>query len=156
MSKTIEEQFVSYDVAYKLKELGFNEPCISYYVNKKFKLKIYLNKDYNLNSDFIIGNLVATPLYQQVFDWFEDKHKLYSSIRIGFGNPIWYDYMIEAMDDRTLQIEKNVWLNYDDLGNDIFGDNKSPTYIEENESFDTKREAQIACINKLIELCQEV
>ena len=30
----MKEQFVTYEIALKLKELGFDEPCIAYYFNR--------------------------------------------------------------------------------------------------------------------------
>lgn len=167
----IEDQFVSYDIALELHKLNYDigETLIKFYVKPKslifrvdekgryYPISNVPKKLHTVGEVFAktSKNVISAPLYQQVFDYFETEHKLFSVIRIGFGYPIWYDYMIEAMDNRTIQIDKDVWLDTDEEGNDIYGDWESDTYVQKNQSFETKKEAQIACINKLIELVKE-
>lgn len=69
--------FVPYELAVKLKELGFNEPCLARYYNngKEFILKPTAN---NLVGSYV----VLTPLYQQVFDWFREEHNIHSYINL--------------------------------------------------------------------------
>ena len=64
----MEKEFVPYELAVKLKELGFDEPCIATHGY----LELYINTD--------DGHLKA-PLYQQVFRWFREKYKLHTEIR---------------------------------------------------------------------------
>lgn len=67
--------FVSYEIAKLLKEKGFNESCIAYYETKvtlnfldtHFGAIIPTNKD---------GFGVDAPLFQQVIDWFREKHNI--------------------------------------------------------------------------------
>ena len=66
----ISHEFIPYEQALELKELGFDEPC--YY-------------DYNFGGEitnkWAIG-LVPAPLYQQAFRWFREKHDLFSVIDV--------------------------------------------------------------------------
>ena len=69
------KEFVPYDCALALKELGFDEPCCGYF--RKDSKKLFLC-DFEINNDFIrIHNYkVIAPLYQQAFRWFREKHEL--------------------------------------------------------------------------------
>lgn len=157
-SNRLEDQFISYEIALELKNLGFNESCLAVYVPyymfqpKKVDLKVIGDRKNSKNSD--LSETTTCPLYQQVFDYFETEHKLFSSIRIGLGSPIWYDYMIQSIDGRIIQISKKTFLDRE-LEEIMDEYEESSVYVEEDESFETKREAQIACINKLIEIVKE-
>ena len=63
----MEKEFIPYEQALALKELGFDEPCMS-------------SRDMN-NGE----GLIQLPLYQQAFRWFREKHDLQAS-NIMFSN----------------------------------------------------------------------
>ena len=75
----MKEQFVSYEIALKLKELGFDAGCLGdYYI-------IPSDKTPNPNGEFLglkyedvssYTKLVSAPLWQQVIDWFRNKYNL--------------------------------------------------------------------------------
>lgn len=69
--------FVSYDLALKLKEKGFDEPCFAYY-DGNYYLKDELQGlayIYSNSNSFIKNSEKYTaPLYQQVIDWFREKY----------------------------------------------------------------------------------
>jgi hypothetical protein len=70
----MENEFIPYEQALALKELGFNEPCFKKYIagclwSNPTTPEIYKNIHAN-SSDCI------TPLYQQVFRWFREKYKV--------------------------------------------------------------------------------
>lgn len=62
----MEEQFVPYELALKLKELGFKEDCFRYY-----------NVHGELGNSFNLSTTVA-PLWQQIFDWFHKEYNLFA------------------------------------------------------------------------------
>lgn len=68
--------FIPYPLAVLAKEKGFKEKCIATYdVNKKIELH-----DYSA-----IGiSILSAPLYQQIIDWFREKHDL--CIEVGYRN----------------------------------------------------------------------
>ena len=65
----MEEEFVPYSLALELKELGFNEICLTYY---NFDGKIERSDDWAFGVDMEHKrdrNQCLAPLWQQAFDW---------------------------------------------------------------------------------------
>ena len=80
----MKEQFVPYDIALKLKELDFDEPCLAMFsrVGELFSLDC---ADYDSlkgcnNSDLNYYYPVSAPLFQQAFEWLRKKHNLVHNI----------------------------------------------------------------------------
>lgn len=79
MNTEISNQFVSYEIAVRLKELGFDEPCFATY-NKLTNGKIdLLPKKFGVNE---MASLVSAPTYDQVFNWLEEKHQIFIEIGV--------------------------------------------------------------------------
>ena len=74
----MEKEFVPYELAVKLKALGFDEECLSYYFNKQL----------SFGSKTSYGEVVEAPLYQQAFRWFREKYKLHYPIAVSDG--VWF------------------------------------------------------------------
>lgn len=68
----MENEFVPFELAVKLKELGFNEKCFGHYHNE-FNLDLY-------SGDFDESYAVLAPLWQQAFDWFRETKTIYSEV----------------------------------------------------------------------------
>jgi hypothetical protein len=66
------KEFIPYEQALELKELGFNELCLFYYEDNE-ALRIYHQSE-------IYDDLVGAPLYQQAFRWFREKYNIFSCI----------------------------------------------------------------------------
>jgi hypothetical protein len=68
----IETEFVPYNVAVELKELGFDEPCFGYFD---------MEDENVLKCDVVYENEnLSAPTYRQAFKFFRDKYKLSSWI----------------------------------------------------------------------------
>jgi hypothetical protein len=148
----MEKEFVPYEQALALKELGFDEPCFTSYddegnLRNPFD---YLNSEYDHNRSYIgdtkhfvynskltienfIGNkdlykqFIAAPLYQQAFRWFREKHSLrFSIIDDHSENERPYSFTSEHE-------------YYYDTGSG-------------NNWFKTYEEAELECLKKLIEI----
>ena len=64
------KEFVTYKQALALKELGFDEPCITSYNESEKLFKIWEDEQ-------VIGiTKCLAPLYQQAFRWFREKHNI--------------------------------------------------------------------------------
>jgi hypothetical protein len=119
------KEFVSYEIALKLKELGFKEQCFSFYDIEK---KLYASEGYYKIGYNVLNEEVIAPLYQQVFRWFREKYDIDISI-----NTIYSKY------------NENISKKYR-----VFIDNK--TVFSNVGFYDTYEEAQKECIMYLISI----
>jgi len=71
----MKEQFLTYEQALALKELGFDEP---YYFATYLDSANLIPREEEDGWDLSKG--IIAPLYQQAFRWFRKNHGLYSSI----------------------------------------------------------------------------
>lgn len=130
----MEKEFVPYKLAVKLKSLGFDEECFGFY-NPTVTEKVIMNNDsyggYGLSYEHIVG----APTFSQAFRWFREEHDLFSKVYIvNFGAD---EYSFDVYD---LFEEKKVYNNFSAGGASYCG------------TFDTYEEAELACLDKLIEL----
>ena len=66
----MEKQFVTYEIALKLKELGFDEECLAcFHTFLTTDNKLPLFRNFIINKNSAIKNHVSAPLWQQVIDW---------------------------------------------------------------------------------------
>jgi hypothetical protein len=70
----MEKEFIPYEQALALKELGFDEPCFAFYLAGAIRYKEYKDSQ-NKNSAFYNNTVASIPLYQQAFRWFREKYK---------------------------------------------------------------------------------
>ena len=134
------KDFIPYDQALALKELGFDEPCLAFYyplvdgVSQKF-IRALLAIDETDISEFFQKQSTHTkaPLYQQAFRWFREKHEL--SYQISNGTACWVLYL-GNVPQYVPHIEE------------IKGPNKFG-------GFDTYEEAEQACLVRLIKIVKE-
>lgn len=81
----MENQFCSYEIALKLKELGFDEKCVaSYYTydiknfsKGKYDYRGKFEFDYSTEDQYIVNSnetyYVSAPLWQQVWSFLDDN-----------------------------------------------------------------------------------
>jgi hypothetical protein len=68
------KEFIPYEQALELKELGFDEPCLAYYnINDELTFTIIVSQ--NTNSFWLANpnNIISAPLYQQAFRWLHEQ-----------------------------------------------------------------------------------
>ena len=129
----MEKEFVSYEIALKLKELGFNEPCFTYYCNINGNIRTGIVVSiYNAWTYAGTKKLETTlaPLYQQVFKWLRNKYDIDFSVLTTYSR-----YNENASKKYSGVIDdKSVFTN---IG-----------------FYDTYEEAELACLDKLIEIVE--
>ncbi len=89
--------FVPYEIAKLLRKKAFDEPCLANYYKESSKMGNLVpyrgypdegdedtNFSTSLNSESPSNTWIAAPLYQQVIDWFREKHGIH--IRVDFGS----------------------------------------------------------------------
>lgn len=124
----MEKEFVPYDIALTMKELGFKEKCLRMYVDKKLSPQLDVGQ-YNQDWD-----IVSAPLYQQAFRWFREEYDLHGELKMEIPQEGEYDgcYTYVYIIGRVNTYKK----------------------VEEKcqEIYPAKEEAQDACLRKLIEI----
>jgi len=135
------KEFIPYEQALKLKELGFDEQCSAYYFVYQDKLRFSfagIEFDFDSGNDIIdyVTNsdshkeYATAPTFSQSFRWFRDKHGLFPKVHFNSRYddlPPYYDYTIGDMNYYVI-------LNVRD------------------DEFATYEEAELACLKKLIEI----
>lgn len=102
-----ESLFVPYEIAVKLKEVGFDEPCFNYYHNdnddsndKSFYLFEFMHTFGIKNSERVTNqgfeNTISAPMYQQIVDWLSEKFNIDVLLDITYDNKNgnWYYYKV--------------------------------------------------------------
>ena len=136
----MEKEFIPYEQALALKELGFDEPCFGYYVDGELRginLGIqelggvepyYQRFGFHTLSNHNIDNqkkiVVTAPTFSQVFRWFREKYGLWQIVMQNTDKDWTYDIMtiIGMVDYKIFDV------------------------------FDTYEEAELECLKKLIEI----
>ena len=74
------KEFVPYEESLDLKELGFDEPCFTWYWDD---IGLYKGLEYGNHNKR--EHVVSAPTYSQAFRWFRDNHGFYNQIHKGYG-----------------------------------------------------------------------
>lgn len=124
------KEFVPYEIALGLKQIGFDEDCVGSYFNPNIQSIKYITT-WRRNSTLNMGDDSCTaPTFSQAFRWFREKKVL------GLVNPI---------DDW------NSW-SYSILAEDLM----SPFYeMKHGDEYKSYEESELACLAKMIELHQD-
>jgi len=134
----MEKEFIEYEQALALKELGFNEPCLQaydkngmlYYGHKTDKLFTVLNSN--------LSTQCSAPLYQQAFRWFREKYNLRGFI--GFRpNVKQFDCHVYDMS----------------LSGKEYVKQRTMEEFNKDPKVGTYEEAELECLKKLIEIVKK-
>jgi hypothetical protein len=139
-------EFVPEGIAIALREIGFDERCMSadWYADGKIcieypeegvtntehdKLTKECNDDAAETGEDKIEDGATVPLYQQAFRWFREKHDLYARVGLWFSD----------IEDKAF--------DYDIVSHDNLS--------REAEGFKTYEEAELECLKQLIKIVKE-
>jgi hypothetical protein len=124
------KEFVPYKQALEMKDIEFDEPCFGYYnmVNHSGEFK-FDTRIWEYSDDYI-----DAPTYSQAFRFFREKHGLFISF-VRFRNSVVID-----MPDTFSKVYE-IWIQDENEDESIWVG-----------GFDTYEEAELACLNKLIEI----
>jgi hypothetical protein len=147
----MEKEFVSYEQAVALEELGsetdysfgrfYTKPRSKMFgVDEKgrhYPIKNTPKKLYTLGEHFVLSdiNVINAPLKQQVLRWFREKYGLYQQIEV---------FRLSEFKDDELFFDFNIIDKSDDKD-----------YHYDNDLYSTYEEAEDGGINKLIELAKQ-
>ena len=130
----MKKEFAPYDRALKIKALGFDEPCFAWYVSESYGL------EYGkvVKSDLIKDGIVA-PTFSQAFRWFREEYSL--------GHEISCPYS-------STHFGKNVKIINEGKFEAFITDEEQLSFTDEDFLHDTYEEAELACLDKLIEIVE--
>ena len=132
----INKEFIPYEQALALKELGFDEPCFVYWVYDN--VEITFSTSHNRSGWSMIGfknnqmtkkaGLCTAPTYSQAFRWFREKYNLKSWIRE------------HTVDTFIYEIRPHKLTDY----------REGEVYV-----YETHENTELACLKKLIEIVKK-
>jgi hypothetical protein len=139
----MEKEFIPYEQALALKELGFDEPCLALFYNTDKNPKINmchqtkqgLGLINTIDAGLCDNRQIPVPLFQQAFDWFRKKYNFIITINL-MGLSSYY---------AAIQLDTVEWRENWRLGG---------CYDEVVDCY-SYEEAELECLKKLIELCKK-
>jgi hypothetical protein len=122
----MEKEFVPYEQALALKELGFDEYCLGLY---SYASRNTIDMQHVIHtckaSSKLIWMRVPTPTFSQAFRWFREKYDIHGLVSY-YGKKTWFIEILDYKGNQIVQIENN--------------------------AFNTYEEAELECLKKLIEI----
>ena len=128
------KEFVPYELALELKQLGFDEPCFGFYRSVLGKPEVDMIIRQTPPRFYHLATIpehfdILAPTYSQAFRWFREKHDLRCQINYIGG-----------------LINKTTWWDISVIGHY----NTDPKEWE--MKYQPYEEAELACLKKLIEI----
>jgi hypothetical protein len=137
------KEFIPYEQALALKEIGFNEPCFIYWVHDG--VEITFSTSHNKSGWSMIGfknsqmikkaGLCSAPTFSQVFRWFREKYGIISFITYTYYDGMHYGF-------KWIKPNGDYGEDWKDNGDDCKG-------------WYTYEEAELACLKKLIQIVKQ-
>jgi hypothetical protein len=122
--ENLQKDFLPYELSLKMKQLGFDKPCLAKYITSDLVVKGCYKDSHIIHALFEENEIceahILVPTFSQTFRWFREKYGLYS--------------VIDGLENR--QYYKVTQLN---------------TYSKE---YNTYEEAELACLVKLIDIIE--
>ena len=131
----MKREFLTYEQSLGMRAIGFNEPCLAYYDKDGDFLgdisvnedtdNLYTNADFVMYQDFKVAD-VSAPTFSQAFRCFREKYDLFGVVEgKGYDHKRYYVYSINGK------------------------------WHPSQPGLDTYEEAELACLNKLIEIVKD-
>jgi hypothetical protein len=123
------KEFIPYEQALELKELGFDKKCFAamdMYSNIDYGSEMY---DWIKNGETVQSTWAALPLYQQAFRWFREKYNITSEISISANHRNDAKKWMHSVTNLEVML-----------------------YTNSDTTFETYEEAELGCLKKLIEI----
>lgn len=131
----MKKEFIPYEQALVLKELGFDEGCFGYYENNTFIFWHDSRQDYELLLN------CSAPTFSQAFRWFRDKFNLIGYIQTSYIN---YDKEHETHCSPRIEFTFGA--------TNTEGENIINSFNQKD--YKTHEESELECLKKLIEIAK--
>jgi hypothetical protein len=136
----LKKEFVPHEEALALKELGFDEPCLKFYVAGKLILALDAeNGDTNSKLNGYNPLYVSAPTFSQAFRWIREKY-WYTALILCDS----FQIVMQLSTSKTLDSKTWEW---------------KPIYVTQTyhkeEGLKSYDESELACLKQLIEIAKE-
>jgi hypothetical protein len=121
----MKKEFVPYKLALRMKQLGFNEPCLAFYGDEND-----FSMDSSRKNNPFRKTECTAPLFQQAFRWFREKYELHSFIDCKWKNLGWEFELVDLSKMETIS-------------------------SIDRYNYKTPEETELACLEKLIEIVEQ-
>jgi hypothetical protein len=138
----MKNEFIPYEQALALAELGFDEPCIGWYNPQVNYKEVTTDKYWAFYLTGEWENFKPAPLKQQAFRWFREKYNLVIEDCVPFQRL----YSTEDDHFEILEFGYRIY-SFDQYRGGLRDKIEWDGYDNSNEE-----EAELACLNKLIEI----
>jgi len=128
------KEFIPYEQALELKELGFDEPCLFAFDNCSTPMRcsdLRTSKQKFNGVNYNSSSYTSQPTFSQAFRWFRDKNKLHAVVDINISNE-WYFSIFNLDAKRNAEV------------------------VKKDEYYNTYEEAELACLKELIKLSKKI
>ena len=142
----MEKEFVNYNQALKLKELGFDEPCFGWYENNELVtlLECIYPED---RLEFIkvgeISKRISAPTFSQCFRWFREKYQIFPEVLTDCTTEPKFVYTYNTFYGNPKDLTEQEWGWENNIG-------------QYSDIYRTYEGAELACLDKLIEIVESI
>jgi hypothetical protein len=131
----MKKEFVPYELSVKLKALGFDEPCIAFYLEKVLTFHTHgIDPHFIFKKNSNLWYSSSAPLYQQAFRWFRENHFYISYVCAPYKEHDEFYFRIRHIGDVL---------------------NEGQLESCESRMYNTYEEAELVCLTKLIEIVEQ-
>ena len=137
----MEKEFITYELALRMKALDYDEPCFAYFLNSILQYPAwekdysYFNEMSDINPGLKKREHVLAPTWQSAFRWFRAK----------------YSICVEIHETTDWEEDNESWSFV--IFKYKLGDNDG--MISSIIDYDTYEEAELECLTKLIEIVEK-
>ena len=128
----MEKEFVPYELAVKLKKLGFDEPCLGYYYNKEL----------SFGARTSYGEVIEAPTLSQAFKWFREKYQIFPEVLTDCTTEPKFVFTYNKFFGNPKDLTEQEWGWENNIG-------------QYSDIYRTYEDAELACLDKLIQIVKK-
>ena len=143
----MEKEFVPYELALKLKALGFDEPCFGYYDTDGLQVSTHYWYPENKNTSFPESQTtnnpkISAPTFSQAFRQFREKYQIFPEVLTDCTTEPKFVYTYNTFYGNPKDLTEQEWGWKNNIG-------------QYSDIYRTYEEAELACLDKLIEIVEQ-
>jgi hypothetical protein len=138
----MKNEFVPYELALRMKQLGFDIPTFGYYQSTRLKLQFPLLKSETQTQTYMREEDCSAPTFQQTFRWFREKYNIFPEILTDCTTEPKFCYTYNRFFGNSNDLSSEEWWWENRIG-------------EYSLLYKTYEEAELVCLEKLIEVVEQ-